>query len=162
MPPSPLALAAHSENIERPRRQVFLKIFLVVAAGILLNAMWQCGSTLWKGHRLSNVAVQHFHEQLNTERYEEICSDADSILGEQNQAELLRILRAVHKGLGNVGGTTLTEIHVESKPQGTLTIATYKTAFEKGSGIETFVFRNNKGTLKLYGYHVDSNKLIVN
>ena len=138
------------------------KWILIGIAAILVIAMWRCGFALAKGRKLSNAAVLQFHQNLNAEKYVEICADADQRFIAQNRDELIRILRAVRTKLGTAGDATLADIRVMSDPRGTFTITSYNTTFEKGSATEKFTFLNTSGNLKLYGYHIDSNVLITN
>jgi hypothetical protein len=146
-----------------PPKRVLWKWSLAATAVILAFLMWQCGSALVQGRKLANAAVQHFHQQLNTEEYEEIYRSADEgFRTGQSHDELIKFLQAVHKKLGNAGDATQTNIRVDTNTQGTFTTTWYSTAFANGTAKETFTWTKGSGTLKLYGYHIESNALLAN
>ena len=116
-----------------------------------------------QGRGLANAAVNHFHEQLNAEEYEEICRESDAgFTGAQNHDELIQFLQAVHKKLGNAGNATLASIRVDTNTHGTFTTTWYNTPFANGAAVETFTWVKSSGALKLYAYHIESRALVVN
>lgn len=109
------------------------------------------------------MAVQHFHEQLNAGRYEEICREADEGLTQGGkQQEVGKFLEGVHAKLGDVSGEHLLSITVNTTTGGTFTVGQYNTTFARGSAVETFTWVRAHGALKLYGYDIRSNALVVN
>ena len=146
----------------RPRR-VLWKWSLAVTGVVLLILMWQCGSAMVQGRKQANTAVQSFHQQLNTEQYEEIYRDADDgFKAGGDHDDLIKFLQAVHKKLGNAVDATQASIRVDRNTHGTFITAWYNTAFTSGSATETFTWVSGTSTLKLYGYHIQSNALILN
>ena len=116
-----------------------------------------------QGRKLANAAVQHFHERLNAEEYEEIYVDADDgFRAGQSHDELIKFLQAVHRKLGNAGEATQSNIRVDANTNGTFTTTFYTTTFDKGTAAERFTWVTSGGTLKLFGYHIESNALITN
>jgi len=125
--------------------------------------MWQCGSALLQGRKLADPAVQHFHQQLNAEDYEGICGNASDVFETtQSHDELIQVLGAVHKKLGNAGQSSFTNIRVDKNTRGTFTTTSYETTFDHGKATERFTWVNDSGILKLYSYHIESNALITN
>ena len=125
--------------------------------------MWQCGSALWSGRKLSDAAVQRFHQQLNAAEYQAICNDADEgFRSGQNQEDIIKLLTAVHKKLGAAGKDSLINLEVKATTNGTFTTAFYDTKFANGDATETFTWIKSGGGLKLYGYNIQSMALIVN
>lgn len=144
------------------RKWVLWKWSLAVTGVILLLLMWQCGSAFVQGRKQANAAVHHFHQQLNTEEYEEIYRESDDgFKAGQNHDELIEFLQAVHRKLGNAGDATRTSIRVDTNTHGTFITTWYRTAFATGSATEMFIWVESSGTLKLYGYHIQSNALIL-
>jgi len=121
---------------------------------------WQCGSAVMHGRRLSNAAVQNFHQQLNAEKYDEIFDTADeSFRTSKSKEDSLKVLRTVHAKLGNARSETLTQVTMQTTGAGTFVITTYTTTFEQGEAVERFTWVKRGETLFLRGYHVDSNAL---
>jgi deoxyribodipyrimidine photolyase-like uncharacterized protein len=146
----------------RPKRALW-KWSLVATGVILVFLLWQCGSALVQGRKLANAAVRHFHQQLNTEDYEEIYNEADDLFkAGQNHDELIRLLRAVHKKLGNAGDEKQVNVRADVNTNGTFITTWYSTAFVSGTATEMFTWVRSGGTLKLYSYHIESNGLILN
>jgi hypothetical protein len=142
---------------------VLWKWSLAAIAVILVFLMWQCGSALMQGRTLANAAVQHFHQQLNTEEYEETYGDADEgFKAGQSHDELVKLLQAVHKKLGDAGDATQANIRVDTNAHGTFTTTWYKTTFVNGVATERFTWVKSGGALKLYAYHIESNALLGN
>jgi hypothetical protein len=145
-----------------PKRGLW-KWSLTATATILVFLTWQCGSALVQGRKLANSAVWHFHQQLNAEEYEEIYRSADEgFKAGQSHDEVIKFLQVVHKKLGSAGDATQTNIRVDTNTHGTFTTTWYSTAFVNGAAKETFTWTKRNGTLKLYGYHIESNALLAN
>jgi hypothetical protein len=146
----------------RPKRELW-KWSLAVTIVILLFSMWQCGSALVQGRKLANAAVRHFHQQLNTEEYEEIYRETDDrFKAGQSHDEFVKFLQAVHKKLGDAGEEKQVSIRADTNTYGTFITTWYSTAFATSTATETFIWVKSSGTLKLYGYHIQSNDLILN
>ena len=125
--------------------------------------MWQCGSALVQGRKLADAAVRRFHEQLNAGDFEGIYRDADQgFKTDQGHDESIRFLEAVHRKLGLAGPETRLNLRVETNPGGTFLSTQYATAFAAGTATETFIWVKSGGMLKLNGYHIESNALILN
>jgi hypothetical protein len=146
-----------------PPKKVLWKWSLVVGGVILVFLMWQCGSAMVQGRKLADGAVRHFHQHMNAEEYEEICHEADDGFNSgQSRGELIKFLKAVHNKLGNAGTENQVNIQVTTNTHGTFITTQYSTAFVGGAATETFTWVRGGGTLKLYGYHIQSNALILN
>jgi hypothetical protein len=125
--------------------------------------MWQCGSVLMSGKKLSDAAVQHFHQQLNAGQYEEIYNEADDgFRSGETHENIVKFLEAVHKKLGNSRDTDFVNIGVNATTNGTFTTTIYNTTFDGGPSTETFTWVKSSGNLKLYSYHIESKALIMN
>jgi len=125
--------------------------------------MWQCGSALVKGGRSSDLAVEQFHRKLNSERFEEIYTQADHAFQESGkQEEILKFFGAIHKKLGNAGRADRGTIKINTNTNGTFIAVTYTTVYERGTATETFTWRKDVAdNLKLVGYNIQSNALIT-
>ena len=149
-------------TVPRPKR-VLWKWSLAFTAAALLFLLWQCGSSLYQGRSLANASVRHFHEQLNNGRYEDIYGEADEgFVRSGKREDLVKFLQAVHTKLGEASSESLTNINVNAATRGTFITTVYATQFTRGRAVETFTWIKRNGVLKLYGYNVQSNALILN
>jgi hypothetical protein len=71
------------------------------------------------------------------------------------------LLSAVHRKLGSARASSRTFINVNSNGGGTFIRATFTTEFEREIATETVTWRKVNGQLKLYGYNIESNKLVT-
>jgi hypothetical protein len=138
------------------------KWFLTALAVLLAYLMWQCGTALYHGRELSNAAVQHFHKQLNDGDYQAILSEADpGFSSGRKMADLIKFFEVVHRKLGDAGAESLTNINVNAQTNGTFVTTVYTTTFARSTATETFTWKKYGSALKLYGYNINSNALIL-
>jgi hypothetical protein len=157
--PSPYPPPGYAEI---PRKRSLWKWVVGGVVAMCLFLMWQCGSTFLQGRRLSDPAVQHFHQELNAEDYEGIVSNAsDEFATTKNHDEVVEFLRAVHKKLGNAGDSSFTNIRVDKNTRGTFTTTSYETIFDRGKASERFTWVRDNGAFRLYYYHIESNALVT-
>jgi hypothetical protein len=147
-----------------PRQpKVLWKWSLVLSALVMVVLAWQCGSALHQGHVLADSAVGEFHRRLNAGLYEEICREADEgLAGEARHAELVKFLEGVHNKLGDAGVSSQINMRVNASTFGSSVVAQYNTTFAQGSAVETFTWVKKSNSLRLYGYDIRSNALVVN
>jgi hypothetical protein len=131
---------------------------------ILLFFAWECGSAFLRGKKLADTAVQHFHEQLNDGQYDEIIAEADEgFRAASTHDDAVKLFSQVHDQLGDAGASSFAGINMNSSTgQGTTLTCNYTTVFAHGSAAETFTWKKNGSTLKLYGYHIQSDALTLN
>jgi len=151
-----------SGQTKTPHMRVLWKWSLSVAAVVLIFFMWQCGSAFLQGQKLANAAVRHFHQQLNTEAYEEIYRNADEgFRAGISRDQLIQLLRAIHKNLGYAGHESQVNMRVDTNKRGTFITTWYSTAFTGGTAMEAFTWTKGSGSLRLYRYHIESNALLA-
>jgi hypothetical protein len=75
---------------------------------------------------------------------------------------MVDILAAIERKLGAVKDAQDNGWKIDFRTSGTVVTFSLKTQFEKGNGIETFVYRFSGKEPLLVGYHVNSNELIIN
>lgn len=163
--PAPDASLASEFGTAKPSHKRSLwKWSLAATAIVLMFLMWQCGSALYKGRGLAKAAVSEFHQKLNNEQYEDICQDADEhFAGTERHDETVKLLEAIHTKLGSAGVNELTNIRVNATTNGTFIVGQFKTTFERGTAVETFTWMKSiDDVLKLYGYNIQSNELVLN
>jgi hypothetical protein len=159
--PAPTPDFSYSSSVHK--RKLLWKWSLAFTALIFIYLMWQCGSGLLHGRTLSNEAVRQFHEDLNSGRFDDIYAGADEGFRKTGQEqELTKLLEAVHRKLGNVEASNMNNLSVNATPSGTFITAVYRTSFARGTAAETFTWKKNGNGVKLYGYNIQSNALIVN
>jgi hypothetical protein len=136
---------------------------VAIVAVVLALLTWKAGSALRDGRDLANTSVNGFHLMLNGGQYEEICQEADGVFaGSGKHDEAVRFLEAVHTKLGAAGAEKLTNVRVNATTRGEIIVAQYNTVFEHGAAVETFTWLKSNGDLKLRGYYIQSNALVVN
>ena len=158
LPPAPLIPSPADVQPKRERKRILWKWSLVAAAILLAYFMWQCGSGMIAGARLSDDAVRRFHSQLDSGAYEELWKESDdSFQNSGSHEELLKFLAGVHSKLGVSRSSTRTNIFVSATTNGTFIKVTYESTFEKGNATETFTWRKTiGGSLILFGYNIQS------
>ena len=130
---------------------------LVVA---ILFGLQGCGVSADKAK--AEAAVGVFHQLLDAEDIDAIWSSADDALrAATSRPKFEKFVQAVHRKLGNVVTTSGAGWRVQSFNFKTSVVLQQKTAFEHGSGTETFTFAVHGEDVKLMGYHVDSEDLVT-
>ncbi len=158
-----LASSVLVEAQSKPKRKrMLLKLSLVATALLLVYFMWQFGSGMIAGARLSDDAVRRFHSQLDSGAYDEVLRESDwAFQNSESREELLKVLAGVHSKLGVSRGSTRTNILVNVSTNGTSIKVTYQSTFKQGNATETFTWRKTAGGgLSLFGYNVQSNVFI--
>jgi hypothetical protein len=152
-------VASPAVEMERKPVRVLWKWSFFITAVVLAFLMWQCGSGLVQGRRSANEAVRHFHQELNSGEYEQICQEASGCTQATKHDELIKFLQGVHTKLGSVDTENLINLSVNATTNGTFITTRYNTKFANGSAIETFTWIKSGATLRLYGYNVQTNAL---
>jgi len=144
------------------RKRVLLKWSLLVTVLVLGYFMWQCGSGMRAGARLSDDAVRHFHLQLDSEAYGDIVRDSDEAFqNSENRDEIIEFLAGVHSKLGLSRGFSRTNIFVNANTNGTFIKVTYRSTFDQGSAVEAFTWKKAGAGLTLVRYDVSSNAFVT-
>jgi hypothetical protein len=105
----------------------------------------------------SRAVVEKFHVQLNDSRFSEIYREASPIFREKStEEELNKLLGSIRIQLGKVTNTQSEGLKIDYGTDGSEATLTYRTAFEKGTAIETFVFDVSAEPPRLAGYHIAS------
>jgi hypothetical protein len=137
-----------------PRRVIWRSCF-VVTIYIALLIIGQCASRFANNRRLTGAAIQHFHQELNNGQYHQIFNEADPGFVEgKREEDLVNFLQIIHIRFGDAGAVDLTGISTNATTNGVFTTVQCKTAFARGSALETFTWKEVGTTLRLYGYNV--------
>jgi hypothetical protein len=146
---------------QKPKR-VLVKWSLLATVLVLGYFMWQCGSGMRAGARLSDDAVRHFHSQLDAESYADIVHDSDEAFqNSENRDEIIKFLAGVHSKLGASHDFARTNISVNATTNGTFIRVSYQSTFEQGKAVEAFTWKKAGGGLKLVRYDVNSNTFVT-
>jgi hypothetical protein len=143
-------------------KRVLLKWSLLATVLVLGYFMWQCGSSMRAGARLSDDAVRHFHSQLDSEAYGDIVRESDEAFQNAgNRDETIKFLAGVHSKLGPSHGFTRTNILVNASTVGTFIKVSYQSTFDQGNAVEAFTWKKAGGGPKLVRYDVNSNAFLT-
>ena len=110
------------------------------------------------GARLSDDRVRRVDSQLDSAAYEDILPESDEAF--QNSASRLEFLSGIHSKLGTARVCSRQNMNVNAGTHGTFINVTYRSTFDRGDAVETFVWRKVGGNLRLAGYHVQSNTFL--
>jgi hypothetical protein len=121
-----------------------------------------CGSST-KSVKLAQQNVEQFHSQLNSEQYAAIYAACDEKFHQaSSESDFVKLLGAVHRKLGNVQQSNLSNTGVAwFAGQGATVTLVYNTKFAEGTGTEQFVWHIKDDSAALYSYHINSNELIT-
>jgi hypothetical protein len=159
---SGIAVPRGNYSAEPKAKRVLLKWLFLATVLILGYFMWQCGSGMRAGARLSDDAVRHFHSQLDSEAYGDIVRDSDEAFQKSdNRDEIIKFLSGVHSKLGLTRGFTRANIFVNAGTNGTFIKVTYQSTFDHGNALEAFTWKKAGGGLKLVRYDVNSNAFLT-
>jgi hypothetical protein len=156
LPSSPTTVPAPARRKPSALKRTLTAVLLLALAWLL----WQCGSEVVAGARLSNAAVRQFHSQLDSGSYNDIFQNAaPEFQSSGSREDLSKFLAGVHSKLGASRDFHLTNINVSKSNHGSFLRVVYQSSFEQGSAQETFTWKKENGTLKLVRYDVNSKAL---
>jgi hypothetical protein len=107
-------------------------------------------------------ATTQFHAQLDAEQYSAIYAKTDEgFRAASTEKDLVDLLAAVHRKLGNVQSTKQTGFFINWKTSGASVRLIYQTTFQNGDAQETFIWHVTGGKAYLFNYNINSNALIT-
>jgi len=110
----------------------------------------------------AKLAVTRFHELLDAGRFTEIFEQSsDDLKKATTKAEFVALLEAVHRKLGITKSAVDQAWSVNYKISSKFVTLTYKTIYSEGESAEQFVFRMQRDSAALVGYHINANGLIA-
>lgn len=132
---------------------------LLIAAAALLGA---AGCSASENIGAAEREVERFHrlaaEGQADRLYEQATEDFKRMASARDFRDLLEV---VNERLGDVRSANRQGWHVNYAPGGAVVTLTYDTQFERGRGVEQFVYRLEDERALLLGYHINSNSLIA-
>jgi hypothetical protein len=130
---------------------------------LLVAAVLVAGCSSGQDLALAEAGVTRFRELMAAQQFGQIYSEAaDDLKKATTEPELTRLLAAIDRKLGAVKDATKSGWNLNYNPSGTSVTLKLKTQFERGTGVETFVYRIASGKALLAGYHINSTELITN
>ncbi|WP_310489569.1 hypothetical protein [Chamaesiphon sp. VAR_69_metabat_338] len=140
-------------------QQTWRRAALAIATVTMLTA---CGLT--NGNDVSTKSVETFHQQFNNSEFSEMYSNVKPDAGVYlTETDFMKLFQSVRRQLGSVKSATQSGSTVHDFSGGRQRVVlTYKTDFEKGTGIETFSFMVSSDAATLQDYSIRSNELITN
>ena len=107
--------------------------------------------------------VAHFRELMAAQQFGQIYAEAsDDLKKTTREQDLVNLLSAIDRKLGAVKTAADNGWKVDFNTAGTRITLSFKTEYERGTAIETFVYRMREGRPQLAGYNINSTALIVN
>jgi predicted helicase len=134
-------------------------LWLLIAAGFFgAFLLWVSGAALYRGNKQANMAVQHFHQELNDGQYDKIYQKADDGFRKATtQDEGIRLFQDVHTKLGNATDAKVSSLNISTNTKGTFITIAYNSTFTRGAAAETFKWLRKGSDLALDSYNVKSN-----
>lgn len=138
-----------------------MKSILSFAAIALALSVSACSAPASIAETAPKIAA--FHHHLDAEDYDSMWADtADDMRKATTEADMDKIFAAIHRKLGNVVSSTQVGWRNNITTNGTFVVVRMDTKFERGGGSEEFVYRQTGKTLKLAGYHINSEEMMLN
>lgn len=161
---SPIPAPAFAQSAPKRQNYTMLKLALFFSALVIAGGGWWFVSAMLHGRSLANAASHRFHEEYNAAAYDQMFADlSPGMSSPQKHADLLAFLKTLNDKLGAAGDEAMTGINISTtKANGTVMTVVYNTAFANGRAVETFAWIKNGDSLKLDGYHVNSDALAGN
>jgi hypothetical protein len=144
-----------------PMSPIHRRSIASVAAALVFVLLTACSVS--KDVDLANTAIAHFRELMGAQKFEQIYSEAaDDLRKTTPEQNLTRLLAAIDRKLGTYKSSQSNGWNMNYNASGTTVTLTLKTQFEKGTGVETFVYRISGGKALLASYRINSDDLMVN
>ncbi len=111
----------------------------------------------------AEVQVAGFHAALSAGNMGDIMAQSsDDLRKPAVEAKLKALLGAISRKLGHVTGSTRTSWRINYGTGGEQISLQYSTKFERGTGVEQFLYKGEGGRILLDGYHINSDELVIN
>ena len=132
-----------------------------IAALLVSIGLAACSAT--KDIDTATAAVAQFRELMAAHKFDQIYSGgADELKKSTTEQSLTRLLEAVDRKLGTFKSAQSNGWSVNYNTSGTSVTMKFKTQFEKGTGVETFVYRISGDKALLAGYQINSDDMMIN
>ncbi|HXZ92267.1 MAG TPA: DUF4019 domain-containing protein [Burkholderiales bacterium] len=133
------------------------------SSALLLAAVLLGGCSSGEDLALAEAQIPLFRQQVAAHQFAQVYREAaDDLRQAATEHDVVALLSAVDRKLGNVQSAQANGWNVNFHTSGTFVALAFKTRFERGSAAETFVYRISGGKALLAGYHINSNALLSN
>src|SRR5262245_40954796 len=131
--------------------------------GFLIAAFLVAGCSAKQDISVAQAAIAHFRQLMAEQQFSKIYSEgSDELKKKTTEQSLTRLLSAIDRKLGPVKTSVSDGWNLNYNASGSSVTLKYKTQFEKGTGVETFIYRLVGGKALLAGYNIASEDLITN
>jgi hypothetical protein len=131
--------------------------------GLFLAALLVAGCSAREDTGLAQAAVAQFRQLMVDQKFSQIYSEgADELKKSTTEQNMTRLLSAIDRKLGPVRNAQSDGWNLNYNASGTSVTLKFKTQFERGTGVETFVYRITGGKALLASYNINSTDLMVN
>jgi len=135
----------------------------LLALVLAVIGIYHCSRAVTADFRLAKGAVDRFHAEFNAGTFGQIYADsAEGLRHHSSEAELVELLAAVQRKLGNVVNSEREQAVSVNNNNGVTTVnLAYQTTFTQGRGEEKFVWEIEGGKALLLNYTINSRDLIL-
>ncbi|PEQ13432.1 hypothetical protein B2G71_06910 [Novosphingobium sp. PC22D] len=112
----------------------------------------------------AKAEISTFHADLDARNFDAIWDEvAPDMRSATQKSQFVAILEAVNRKLGRVVGSKQVGWNSNVSTSGSFVTVTMETKFQKGSGVETFIYRKvEDDRLALAGYNIQSQEMMLN
>ena len=133
------------------------RLIWLFAVGVLVAA---CSSA--EDIAAAEGQISHFRQMMAGQQFGRVYAEAaEELRKAATEQDMVSLLAAVDRKLGAVKGSERNNWSVNYQTSSTFVTLGFKTHFERGDGVETFVYRVADGKALLIAYHINSNELIT-
>lgn len=110
----------------------------------------------------ATAGIEEFHASFDKEQFDSIWKTTSTELRKMtDKDQFQRLLVAIHDKLGAVKSSEQQGWQTNNTNGITTVVISNQTTFEKGKGVETFTFIYEGEALRLQGYYIQSDALII-
>jgi hypothetical protein len=147
--------------IHHLRSNVRYRSIAAIAAVLVSLCLAACSAT--KDIDTATAAVAQFRELMAAHKFDQIYAEgAEDLKKSTTEQSLTRLLDAVDRKLGTFKSAQSNGWSVNYNTSGSSVTMKFNTQFEKGTGVETFVYRISGGKALLAGYQINSADMMIN
>lgn len=133
----------------------YLSVSLLIATGVACSSGEHMAA--------ADEGIAAFRQLVEAQQFAKVhASGSDELRKSVSEEDLAKILRGLNTKLGRAKSAEKNGWNVNYHTSGTFVTLGFKTEFEKGPGVEQFVFRIADGKALLVSYNVNSPALLAN
>ncbi len=136
--------------------QTNMRVWLISLLFLSLTGITGC-TTVPEARKAASVSVSRFHEEFNSEQYDQIYDESDArFKGTESKKDLTVFLTSIHQKLGKSGNTKEENSLVYTTQGGMIVNLRYQTQFGNTLAHENFTFFVDHDHATLVGYNLQS------